>query len=410
MYINMPKDVEDIINELERAGFEAYIVGGCVRDSILGIIPGDWDITTLATPIEVKNIFKYTVDTGIKHGTVSVIRNKTNYEITTYRIDGDYSDGRHPDKVEFSTNLEEDLKRRDFTINAMAYSHKSGLIDLFGGIKDLDNRLISCVGDPKERFSEDALRMLRAIRFAAQLEFRIEEDTFSAIGEFAANLKNVSKERIWVELNKTLCSANPHYIELIYKSGLFSYISDSFKQIKLSDVELLGKLYKKYVDRHIAWAVLCKSLDIQNSVKMLKELKSDNETIQRVKAILKFMSTNLGSDKKELRKILSDIGFDRLRDIIYIKEQDIAIYEGERALLDETAKLIKEIELNKEPISVDMLEINGIDLMNLGVPEGSKIGYILRSLLDRVIENPELNSHSILISIAEDLYKTIEIN
>lgn len=410
MYINMPSDVECIINELEKAGFEAYIVGGCVRDSILGVSPGDWDITTSATPQEVKEIFKYTVDTGIKHGTVSVIRNKVNYEITTYRIDGAYSDGRHPDKVEFSTDLEEDLKRRDFTINAMAYSHKSGLIDLFGGIKDLEHKLINCVGKPEERFSEDALRMLRAVRFAAQLEFTIDRDTFNAIRILAGNLSKVSKERIWVEINKTLCSANPHYIKLIYEGGLQEGISLGFKEIYIRDMEDLLHLYKRYVDRHIAWSVLLRSLDIQKATGILKELRSDNDTIQRVKAILKFISIELKTDKKLLRKILSEIGFDRLRDIVYIKKNNIAVTKEERVALEDIIKLIYEIEESKDPISMDMLDIDGVALMKLGVPKGRDIGYILKSLLESVIEEPELNSQKILLSMAEELYKTIEIN
>ena len=222
--MDMPKELEFIISEIEKHGFEAFIVGGCVRDVLLNKKPQDWDITTNAKPEEIKKIFKRTVDTGIEHGTVSVLISKTAYEVTTYRIDGKYLDGRHPDKVEFSPLLDEDLKRRDFTINAMAYSKRSGIVDLFEGREDLNKGLIRCVGVARERFSEDALRILRAIRFSACLGFEIEEETKKAILEIAPNLLKVSKERVWVELNKTLLSSNVEKIALIFDYELGKYI------------------------------------------------------------------------------------------------------------------------------------------------------------------------------------------
>ena len=205
MIIDLPKNVENIIERLKEHGFEGFAVGGCVRDSLLNKTPTDWDITTDALPADMKKIFKKTFDTGIAHGTVTVLMDGVGYELTTYRIDGNYSDGRHPDSVSFSKNLSEDLCRRDFTINAMAYSHNKGIVDLFGGRKDLQNGVIRAVGDAKKRFDEDALRMLRAVRFAAQLGFKIDDDTFAAIREKAKLLSKVSKERIFVELNKSLC-------------------------------------------------------------------------------------------------------------------------------------------------------------------------------------------------------------
>ena len=212
MRIQIPSHVEYIIGKLNQNGYEAFAVGGCVRDTLLGRTPGDWDITTSARPEQVKALFRRTIDTGIQHGTVTVMLERTGYEVTTYRIDGEYEDGRHPRQVEFTSDLLEDLKRRDFTINAMAYSHETGIVDAFGGMEDLEKRVIRCVGEPMERFEEDALRILRAIRFSAQLDFSIEEKTREAITRIAPNLAKVSRERVQMELTKLLCSDHPEQI------------------------------------------------------------------------------------------------------------------------------------------------------------------------------------------------------
>ncbi len=207
--MNLPADVSKIINILESNGHEAYAVGGCVRDCILGKIPHDWDITTSALPEQVKSYFDRTFDTGIEHGTVTVLLHGVGYEVTTYRVDGKYEDGRHPKEVTFTASLEEDLKRRDFTINAMAYNDSRGLVDLFGGKDDLDAGIIRAVGNPTERFTEDALRMLRALRFSAQLGFEIESETYNAICELAPTLDRISAERIQVEMVKLVTSDHP---------------------------------------------------------------------------------------------------------------------------------------------------------------------------------------------------------
>ena len=198
MVFEIPQKVEIIINTLEKAGYEAYAVGGCVRDALLGRTPNDWDITTSAKPEQVKALFRRTVDTGIAHGTVTVLLDKDGFEVTTYRVDGEYEDGRHPKEVTFTASLEEDLKRRDFTINAMAYNPGKGLVDLFDGQSDLENKVIRCVGDPLERFTEDALRIMRAVRFSAQLGLSLVEETRKALSVLAPNQKNVSAERIQV--------------------------------------------------------------------------------------------------------------------------------------------------------------------------------------------------------------------
>ena len=227
-HMEIPADVAQIINTLEQAGFEAFAVGGCVRDTILGRTPGDWDITTSARPAQVKALFRRTVDTGIQHGTVTVLLGKEGYEVTTYRIDGEYRDGRHPEAVAFTASLKEDLARRDFTINAMAYSPKTGIIDVFGGMEDLERRVIRCVGSARERFGEDALRILRAVRFSAQLGFAIDPETEEAIQEMAGRLELISRERIQVELDKLLCSANPGYFRKVYELGITAVVMPEF--------------------------------------------------------------------------------------------------------------------------------------------------------------------------------------
>ena len=220
MKLTIPEKAEKILRKLEANGYEAYVVGGCVRDSILGRRPDDWDITTSARPEQVKALFARTVDTGLKHGTVTVLMDKEGFEVTTYRLDGDYEDGRHPKEVSFTASLKEDLKRRDFTINAMAYHPDRGLVDLFRGMDDMADKVIRCVGDPLERFQEDALRILRAVRFSAQLGFSIEEKTRRGIEKLAPNLKLVSAERIQTELVKLLVSPHPDYLRTAYETGI----------------------------------------------------------------------------------------------------------------------------------------------------------------------------------------------
>ena len=228
MKINMPAQAAKVIKTLEEHGFEAYIVGGCVRDSILGRTPGDWDITTSASPQEVKEIFEHTVDTGIEHGTVTVLMNHEPYEVTTYRVDGKYEDHRRPNEVHFTKSLKEDLLRRDFTINAMAYNDSEGIIDMYDGMTDLKNKMIRCVGEATKRFDEDALRILRALRFQAQLGFEIEEKTEEAIRNQARFLKDISAERIQVELEKLITSAHPEVLVNAYKLGVTKIIFPEF--------------------------------------------------------------------------------------------------------------------------------------------------------------------------------------
>ncbi len=220
MKMQLPDSVSYIIKKLEEQGFEAFAVGGCVRDAMLGREPEDWDITTSAHPEEIKRVFPKTIDTGIQHGTVTVMIDHVGYEVTTYRIDGEYEDGRHPKEVSFTTNLKMDLERRDFTINAMAYNDSIGLVDEFDGVGDLQRKIIRCVGDAGQRFDEDALRMLRAVRFSGQLGFEIEEKTRQAIIERAVHLEKISAERIRVELTKLLMSKEAGRLQAAYETGM----------------------------------------------------------------------------------------------------------------------------------------------------------------------------------------------
>lgn len=384
--MNMPKDVEFIIEEIEKNGFEAFIVGGCVRDALLHKEPEDWDITTSAKPEEIKKIFKKTIDTGIEHGTVSILLGRNTYEVTTYRLDGKYSDGRHPDKVEFSPLLEEDLKRRDFTINAMAYSKKVGLVDLFEGEKDLKKGIIRCVGVAKERFGEDALRMLRAIRFSAVLGFEIEKNTEKAIVEIAPNLLKVSKERVLVEFNKSLLSSNVEKVNLIFEYGLYKYISKSFEKLEKQDInslKLINKLSKK---KYIRLAAFFSYANKDIALSILKELKSDNDTYNRVKVLLSYLREDIEESGYCIKKLLNNIESDNFDSLLELKN----------IFLKEDIKKVKtikdEIVSNNEAYKLSMLAITGRDLINLGIEKGPNIGKILEYLLDEVMKS-QLNNH-----------------
>lgn len=253
MRMELPENVSYIIGQLEEKGYEAYAVGGCVRDVMLGRQPEDWDITTSAKPMEIKEIFPKTIDTGIQHGTVTVMRNRVGYEVTTYRIDGEYEDGRHPREVCFTTNLKRDLERRDFTINAMAYNASVGLVDEFGGVRDLQNKVIRCVGDAGLRFDEDALRMLRAVRFSGQLGFEIEEKTRKAMEERAGHLEKISAERIRVELVKLLLSPGAQKLRVAYETGMTRVFLPEFDAMMVCDQKNPHHIYS--VGEHTLHAV-----------------------------------------------------------------------------------------------------------------------------------------------------------
>ena len=400
MIIDLPKNVENIIGSLEEHGFEGFAVGGCVRDSLLKKTPTDWDITTDALPEDMKKIFKKTFDTGIAHGTVTVLMDGVGYELTTYRIDGNYSDGRHPDSVSFSKNLSEDLCRRDFTINAMAYSHNKGIVDLFDGRKDLQNGIIRAVGDAKKRFDEDALRMLRAVRFAAQLGFKIDDDTFAAIKEKAKLLSNVSKERIFVELNKSLCGDFAQNIKMVYTSGLYRYIGKEFAKLDESIYDFYPRKFPN--KKHMYWAVFLENIENTEAVKkILFELKSDNATRNNTYLLVKELKNPLPSSDEDIRWSLHRIGPDLFYDYIEILKTD----KKNKDILDKIDTIenrYSQILKENHAYEISMLDITGKDLMDIGISKGPKIGEVLEFLLKKVIENPLNNEKSSLLRLAKE--------
>lgn len=391
--LHMPKQAEYIIEKLEEKGFEAYVVGGCVRDSLLGRKPDDWDITTQAAPREVKSIFARTIDTGIAHGTVTVMRGKEAYEVTTYRIDGEYEDGRHPKNVSFTPNLEEDLKRRDFTINAMAYSRRTGLVDIFGGERDLKEKRIRCVGNPRDRFSEDALRILRALRFSAQLGFEIEPKTREALRELAPNLGRVSKERIQAELTKLLLSENPDYIRMVFEDGIAPWISETFAGIKQEEVQV-NRNFPATVP--LRWAAVLRRQTEGAAQEVLKELKMDNDTIARVKLLVGWWRRPVGMDEKAVRKTMSLMQEDAYDDLLAMKRACGGSPESLEEL-ETIGRLTGIIRSRGDCISLKTLAVTGKDLINHGMKPGKAMGQALGILLDMVLEDPEKNEKDKLL-------------
>lgn len=417
----MPYEAEWIIDNIRSHGYEAFIVGGCVRDAVLGRIPGDWDITTSAKPEQVKEIFGKTVDTGLKHGTVTIIKHGSGYEVTTYRIDGEYLDGRHPETVEFTPDLREDLKRRDFTINAMAYSHETGIVDEFEGMEDLKRRVIRCVGCAKDRFTEDALRILRAVRFAAQLDFVIEDETYKAIAEIAPNLVHVSKERIQVELTKLLLSDHPEKIWMVDETGIADYVTSGFPEVFERELERENShnagenetpgtsgclvdgasrdalkecwigLAALPADKSHRWAGFLRHMTAEQAVKILRGLKLDNDTIGNVKNMIMAFQAPLAVDKVEIRRLLS-----RVTEYQFLGAMQLKKLDG-----DETVpgilRLFEEIKEAGDCVSLKQLAVNGGDLLAKGLVKGKQIGDGLMYLLNLVLEKPELNKKDILL-------------
>ena len=386
--MQIPEAAEDIIRKLNQAGFEAFVVGGCVRDTLLGRQPEDWDITTSAKPEQVKAIFGRTIDTGIQHGTVTIMRGKAGYEVTTYRIDGEYEDGRHPKSVEFTSNLIEDLKRRDFTINAMAYSHEAGLVDAFGGMEDLKQKKIRCVGSPKERFTEDALRILRAVRFSAQLGFEIEPETKKAITEIAPNLIHVSKERIQVELSKLLLSANPDYIREMYETGISPYVTPGFDLVPGESISIDSS---RPADKSLRWSAFLRLTDEKSAVRILKDLKMDNDTISKTGTLVRWWNRPIPADKAEIRRIMSQMTPELYDNLILLK-QSVGLEQ-----LEEVVRLSGEIRMAGDCISLKTMAVTGRDLIEAGMKPGRELGVVLNHLFNQVLEHPEYNTKEYLL-------------
>lgn len=437
MNVTIPSKVERILHILEENGYEAYAVGGCVRDSILGRTPDDWDITTSAKPEQVKALFHRTVDTGLQHGTVTVLMEKEGFEVTTYRVDGEYEDGRHPREVIFTASLEEDLKRRDFTINAMAYNPSGGIVDLFCGMEDLRNGIIRCVGDPIERFTEDALRILRAVRFSAQLGFCIEEETRNALKALAPNLKHVSAERIQVELLKLLVSPHPERLRVAYEAGITREFLPEWDACMetaqntphhcytVGEHTLAGLMHIR-ADKVLRLTMLLHDIG-KPAVKktdetgrdhfkmhgpqgekmareILRRLKFDNDTTAKVTCLIKWHDYRPAPEMKAVRRAVNKIGeelfplylevqrADVLAQSTYRREEKLARLKGVEACYQEILK-------KRQCVSLKTLAVTGRDLIAEGYKPGKEIGETLHALLEHVLEYPEDNRKEILLKM-----------
>lgn len=419
MKIQMPENVKQIIATLEKNGYEAYIVGGCVRDAILEKRPMDWDITTSAKPNEIKKLFRRTIDTGIEHGTVTVMIEKEGYEVTTYRVDGEYEDHRRPKTVFFTSNLLEDLKRRDFTMNAMAYNESEGLQDPFGGREDLERGVIRCVGVAEERFDEDALRILRALRFSSQLNFNIEKETKRAMKKKKEFLKKISVERIQVELTKLLCSNYPEKIYEGMELGIIEVILPELENLlrtikKENFLKVMGAVENRHILRYgILFSYLAKEnkksgIDKEGEERaksILKTLKFDNDTIKTVGKLVKYSYFPLEKElsMRDVRWAIYEIGTLIFPLLLQIKKGKLigAVENEKLVLLENVEKDYLEIIESAQCVSLKQLKINGSDLKAIGITEGIRIGGILQQLLERVLDHPEENEKERLLEFVK---------
>jgi len=439
MVIKVPKEVKFIIDKLNAEGFEAYIVGGCVRDCLLGKEPQDWDITTNAKPNQTKSLFEKTVDTGIKHGTVTVIINGGCYEVTTYRVDGEYVDNRHPASVEFTSSLKEDLRRRDFTINAIAYHPSEGFQDPFGGIHDIERKIICSVGDASARFREDALRMLRAVRFSAQLAFSIDDKVIQSIQENSRLIKNISIERVREELTKILISPCPMRFIMLRDTHILQHVLPEFEvcfhtvqnhpyHIYNVAIHTLNAVSYIEPDRILRWAMLLhdigkpltKTIDENNidhfyghpekSAKLaeiiLKRMRFDNKSIARIIRLVKHHDRRIEPSFKSVRKAAAAVGEDIFLDLLKIqtsdkKAQNPAYLDERLAKLKEIEEIFCQIRDKGECLGLKDLAVNGNDLIDIGFAEGKQISIVLNKLLDMVLEDPEINDKEKLLEISK---------
>lgn len=447
MKLVLPGNVKKVLELLSANGFEAFIVGGCVRDAILGREPNDWDVTTNALPQAVKRIFHHTVDTGLQHGTVTVLLGGGSFEVTTYRIDGVYEDGRHPSSVTFTPSLSEDLRRRDFTINAMAYNEEQGIVDLFGGQEDLRRGVIRCVGDPDERFDEDALRILRAVRFSAQLGFSIDPKTRGAVRRHAEELQKISVERIRVELMKLLVSDHPGRLRDLYELGLTAQFLPEFdvcmetpqntphhaysvgehtirtvENIEADPILRLtmllhdfGKPDRRLVDKngkdHFP-SHPARSAEMAEDI--LKRLKFDNKTIERVVNLVRWHDRRPKHTEKSVRRTLWRIGPENFEDYLKVRRADDSgksDYKKEEKAADilGTERIGRRILEERDPMSVRELAISGKELLELGA-KGKEIGAILDGALQLVLKNPEANTREYLLEYAAFEHKMWQLD
>ena len=441
--IVLPENVKKIIETLQTHGYEAYAVGGCVRDSVLGRIPQDWDITTSAMPQETKTLFDKTFDTGIEHGTITVLLDHEGYEVTTYRIDGKYEDNRHPKEVTFTRSLKEDLLRRDFTINAMAYNDADGLVDIFGGMEDLKKGVIRCVGDATARFSEDALRILRGIRFAAQLGFEIDDEARMAMKELAPTLRKISAERIQVELVKTLVSDRPDMLRTAYELGITKQFLPEFDLLMKTEQETphhmynvgehtLHALMEIGPDKNLRYAMLLHDIGKPATLtvdedgithfyghpavgeemarKILRRLRFDNDTVAVVTRLVRYhdYGNDVIPDLRIVRRAVNKIGEDIFPLLFPVKRADILAqsdYLRTEKLenLELWKKLYQEMLEKKQCVSLKTLAVTGRDLIDTGMKPGRELGEMLQQLLELVLEHPEQNTREQLLEKVKEL-------
>ena len=401
--MNIPQNVKHILQTLEAAGFEAFIVGGCVRDIIRGVQPKDWDIATSATPALAKPLFSRTIDTGIKHGTITVLIDKQHYEVTTYRIDGEYLDSRRPETVEFTGNIEDDLARRDFTMNAIAYNQTRGFVDPFCGQEDIARKTIRCVGIPAHRFKEDALRMLRAIRFAGTTGFAICPNTLDAITELAPNLQHISPERIREELGKLVTSPNPQAVRFLYTTGLLTYIfkpchSGLDPESPCNSLQTMSRICNQLVScpahepmrmaLFLHWAG-------ENCETILRALRFDNNSRKEISLYVKMLHSPLPQNRYEIKKLLRFITPELFDNLLTLKT---IIDPSKAETFDHTRREVADILQNGECFTLRDLAVNGKMLAQAGVAHGKTMGDILESLLDAVMQNPQINTVDALMA------------
>lgn len=447
MQIKLPQEVKNLLEILNSNNFEAFVVGGCVRDSLLGITPHDWDICTSATPQEIKECFTgFTIfDFGMKHGTISVLIGENIYEITTYRIDGEYLNNRHPENVTFTKDIINDLSRRDFTVNAIAYNEDRGVVDPFNGKADLDKKIIRCVGDADKRFKEDALRIIRALRFASVYDFKIEENTSASIINNANLLKNIAVERITFEFNKLLCGDGVEMILNDYRDVIAVFIPEI---VPMFDYDQCTKHHSRDLWHHTTYSVKsisqdallrmvmllhdlgkpdsCKKdsdgtshfkghqrISADYALVVLRRLKYPTDFIERCKLLIEYHDVRFNGSKRQVKRLVSKIGEDNFILLLQVQKADLLAQSQymreeklEKIVLGE--RCFEEIIAEKECFSLKQLEISGYDLIALGI-KGRKIGKILEKLLSLVIDEKLENNKTELINKAVELKATIEI-
>lgn len=410
MDLFIPEEIKEISNRLNMAGFECYLVGGAIRNQLLGKEAKDYDLTTNAEPQEVMKLFRRVIPTGIKHGTVTILMGDDNYEITTYRIDGKYSDGRRPDKILFTPSIEEDLIRRDFTINSLAYNvEESKILDINRGIEDLHNSVIRAIGEPERRFNEDALRLVRACRFASQLNFSIEEHTYKAMTSTLKKLPDVSKERISEELLKILTSDHPSIgFRHFYYTGMLEILFPTIHSVAKKNhhyyLDTIGGMDNIQSNNPaICFAYLLHITARSTHFNMLKDLKLSNAFIKETTHLIQFVDFDINSLNSDIdiRKLIKEVGRDEIHKLLLIWDVKYKQHQDKLTYIRNTVG----VELHKtNAFTIKELNISGSDLIKeLEIKPGPELGELLKSLLDDVIMLPEMNKREELLKRAKTL-------